>query len=124
MSLNDLRRLIQRASPRIEDVRSPDRTDIIRREHGHLPFREIVDALDALEFSAGSFMRCFRDLSTQEPEKDEHTGKILEDTAVHNLFNMLDGLRVLSPSIPIPTVVDPETEQEPVASEPGWQEVA
>jgi len=44
MSVADLRRLIQRATPRVEDVRSPDRTDIIRRNHGHLALLEIVDA--------------------------------------------------------------------------------
>lgn len=62
MSVSDLQRLIQRATPRIEDVRSPDRTDIIRRNHGHLTLREVVDAVDALEFSATSFTDLMQEL--------------------------------------------------------------
>ena len=71
MSVADLRRLVQRATPRVEDVRSPDRTDFVRREHGHLPLREVVDALDALQFSSASFLACFRELQAEPSEGAE-----------------------------------------------------
>ena len=67
-------RLVHRATPRIEDVRAPDRTattskssdadleatepesfkDFIRREHGHLPLREVVDACGCSESPASN----------------------------------------------------------------------
>lgn len=95
MSGADLRRLIQRATPRVEDVRSPDRTDFIRREHSHLPFREVVDALDALEFSAASFVR-----QMQEVLAVDGAPAPSDMTAVHAVFLILRTLRVLSPKWP------------------------
>eukprot|EP00930_Biecheleria_cincta_P043156 TRINITY_DN29670_c0_g1_i1.p1 TRINITY_DN29670_c0_g1~~TRINITY_DN29670_c0_g1_i1.p1 ORF type:complete len:452 (-),score=123.17 TRINITY_DN29670_c0_g1_i1:73-1428(-) len=129
MSVADLKRLVQRATPRVEDVRSPDRTDIIRREHGHLPFREVVDALDALEFSATSFARTFRQLLAAEEEKtSSEEEQLCSDTAVHSLFNLLDGLRVLCPAHPAAaTAAAAESEGDEewaTSSTPGWQEVA
>lgn len=82
MSAADLQRLVQRATPRVEDHRSPDRQDFIRREHGHLTLREAVDALDALEFSACAFVEIGRELPTVE-----------EPTAVHGLHRAMAGLR-------------------------------
>jgi len=62
-TLADLKKLIGQATPRIEDVRSIDRTDIIRRDHGHLNLREVSNSADALEFSVDSFIRCMREVS-------------------------------------------------------------
>lgn len=130
MSAADLRRLIERATPRSEDVRSPDRTDIIRREHGHLTLREVLDALDALRFTAQGFVEVARDLiggecdsaaageagarlgtSTAEfcdgwtgdgdGERRPASGGGLR-TAVHGLYRALSGTRVLTPAVPMP----------------------
>eukprot|EP00931_Biecheleriopsis_adriatica_P116498 TRINITY_DN92136_c0_g1_i1.p1 TRINITY_DN92136_c0_g1~~TRINITY_DN92136_c0_g1_i1.p1 ORF type:complete len:472 (+),score=104.79 TRINITY_DN92136_c0_g1_i1:68-1417(+) len=126
MSVADLRRLVQRATPRVEDVRSPDRTDIIRRQHEHLPLREIVDALDALEFSPGSFLRLFREFQ-KEPVVSTPEEPMSDDTAVHQLFRLLEGLQVLCPTMPAPAngSASPEVTSEwAVSPEPGWQEEA
>lgn len=127
MSVADLKRLVQRATPRVEDVRSPDRTDIIRREHGHLPFREVVDALDALEFSAASFARNFQDFLLTEQEKKEEEPELSSDTAVHSLFRLLSGLRVLCPAAPSQAAASEAgsgDEEWATSPQPGWQEVA
>ena len=130
MSVADLRRLVQRATPRVEDVRSPDRTDFIRREHGHLPLREVIDALDALQFSSASFLRCFGELGEfqEEPSdgikadeealvlsKEERLKRycaakpaeeMSNDTAVHQLHRLLSQVKILdlegppAPSLP------------------------
>lgn len=139
MSVADLRRLVQRATPRVEDVRSPDRTDFIRREHGHLPLRQVVDALDALQFSFASFQQCFQELQEEleqaqaeplktsgysEPlvlSKEEQLKRTVEacaskpaemssDTAVHQLYRLLCGLRVLDIEPPSTTVSDKAVE--------------
>eukprot|EP00928_Gymnodinium_smaydae_P086743 TRINITY_DN71180_c0_g1_i1.p1 TRINITY_DN71180_c0_g1~~TRINITY_DN71180_c0_g1_i1.p1 ORF type:complete len:469 (-),score=110.01 TRINITY_DN71180_c0_g1_i1:78-1484(-) len=112
MSLGDLRRLIYRASPRTEDVRSPDRTDIIKRERGHMTLREAVDALDGLGFSAESFMRRMRQalaspddaavketVATAKGVQQVCGGKSADETAIHGLFRVLESLEVLSPSL-------------------------
>ncbi|CAJ1454313.1 unnamed protein product [Effrenium voratum] len=148
MSLPDLRRLVQRASPRVEDVRSPDRTDIIRREHGHLPLREAVDALDALQFSTASFLRRFQELQ-QEPQEEgaaEEANAVAskteqlkqycaaqeakplvemsEDTVVHQLQRLMSGLKLLGVQAP-PQGVEPSLPKEWTdAPEEGWQQVA
>lgn len=127
-----MKRLVQRATPRVEDVRSPDRCDIIRRDHGHLPFREVVDALDALEFSAASFARSFRELLAAEEEKKHSEEEALcSDTAVHSLFALLEGLKVLCPAQPAAAAAaateseaNSGEEEWATSSNPGWQEVA
>ncbi|CAE7558864.1 HOP3 [Symbiodinium sp. CCMP2592] len=148
MSVADLQRLVHRATPRIEDVRAPDRMDFIRREHGHLPLREVVDALDALEFSATSFLRQFKEVSVaQEPQKSEFNdeeacvlsekGRLeryaakpaapekSDDTCVHQLHRLLAGTRVFCPQLPS-DIPQGETQAEEWASDPAsdWQEVA
>jgi len=126
-STADLERLIQRATPRVEDVRTVDRTDFIRRDHGHLTFREIVDALDALEFSVDTFAESMRELvgpmgGTGAPA----------DTAVHGLLHVVEGLEVLgSPARPASAVAagaeEPTSgfDDDEAAAEaaPDWQAV-
>lgn len=76
----DLERVIQQATPRIEDVRSVDREDFIRREHGHLNLRQVANSLDALEFTVDSFpyfMKEIRDNVVVSSEED--SGKNLGD---------------------------------------------
>lgn len=115
MSTADLQRLIQRATPRVEDVRSPDRTDFVRKEHGHLTLREIVDALDALEFTEDSFLRRMRDVAADlQPEASVEPGAQTTLTAVHGLFEVVGGLRMLSPAWP--AAQDPSASADEVAS--------
>mmetsp|Transcript_39172 Transcript_39172/g.92184 ORF Transcript_39172/g.92184 Transcript_39172/m.92184 type:complete len:448 (-) Transcript_39172:44-1387(-) len=102
MSLPDLQRLIGRATPRWEDVRSPDRTDFIRREHSHLPFREVVDALDALQFSVDTFVAQMRELPYTTLEKE---------TAVHGLHRLLDGVTLCGASAKCPPPAEPEPQE-------------
>jgi len=151
MSVADLRRLVQRATPRVEDVRSPDRTDFIRREHGHLSLREIVEALDALQFSFASFLRCFAELrepSTQESEGLEAEALVLSkeerlkrycaaqpavemsnDTAVHQLHRLLKHVKTLeSENKDMPaTSTGPSSQNVEWAARtdapPNWQEL-
>ena len=122
MSVADLRRLVQRATPRVEDVRSPDRTDFVRRDHGHLPLRELVDAIDALQFSSTSFLRCFEELKeldaaveasgtdadalvlTSEERLKRYcaaqpVAAMSKDTAVHQLYRLLSGMQILCPKV-------------------------
>mmetsp|Transcript_33777 Transcript_33777/g.61237 ORF Transcript_33777/g.61237 Transcript_33777/m.61237 type:complete len:461 (+) Transcript_33777:43-1425(+) len=135
MSVADLKRLVHRATPRTEDVRAPDRNDIIRREHGHLAFREVAASLDALEFSVGSFMRQFRefqklDLKDKPPPAPKgvtegYIPEMSDDTAVHALFRLMDSLQVLRPAIPASTSTPEEDLDEECATNPksGWEEV-
>lgn len=118
MSAVDLQRLIQRATPRVEDVRSPDRQDFVRREHGHLTLREVVDAIDALEFTVDAFSMRMRDL----PEVSS------EATAVHGLYHAIRGLQIMGAHEPPAVgadVCELETQFcEPAAeAQPGWKEV-
>lgn len=118
MSAVDLHRLIQRATPRVEDVRSPDRQDFVRREHGHLTLREVVDAIDALEFTVDAFTMQMRDL----PEVPSET------TAVHGLYSAMKGLRIMGAQEPPALGVDVCGVEaqfcEPTAEvQPGWEEV-
>lgn len=87
MSVSDLQRLVARATPRIEDVRSPDRSDFIRREHNHLTLREVVDALDALEFSGDAFVETMRLVPGHQDPSDT--------TAVHGTFEAVSGIRFM-----------------------------
>lgn len=121
MSTADLRRLIQQATPRVEDVRSPDRTDIIRREHKHLSLRQAVDALDALEFTADSFTDRMQDILGADG-----AGAASAETALHGLLRVVAGLRVLSPAVPAPEPpAPPEAEpQSEVGAGLGWKEAA
>eukprot|EP00933_Yihiella_yeosuensis_P036675 TRINITY_DN3043_c0_g4_i1.p1 TRINITY_DN3043_c0_g4~~TRINITY_DN3043_c0_g4_i1.p1 ORF type:complete len:468 (-),score=100.53 TRINITY_DN3043_c0_g4_i1:174-1577(-) len=131
MSVADLRRLVGQATPRIEDVRAPDRCDFIRREHGHLPFREVIDALDALEFSPGTFLLRFPEAlkEAEAPKEDgaEAAEPLSKDTSVHALYRMLGGIRILCPANPAPSTecCEKEVEQEsPTSPEDGWKEAA
>lgn len=141
MSVADLPRLVQRATPRVEDVRSPDRTDFIRREHGHLPLREVVDALDALQFSSASFLACFRELQEPEgPEADADNAEPLvlskeerlkrycaakpaaemsNDTAVHQLYRLLSQVKILD----LEQEAASSTHSTPSSSIPEWTTV-
>ena len=148
MSVADLRRLVQRATPRVEDVRSPDRTDFIRREHGHLSLREIVEALDALQFSFASFLRCFAELG--EPTQSEGleealvlskeerlkrycaaqpTVEMSNDTAVHQLHRLLKHVKTLDSENNVPaTSTGPSSQHVEWAARatdapPNWQEL-
>ena len=148
MSVADLRRLIQRATPRTEDVRSPDRTDFVRREHGHLPLREVVDALDALQFSHVSFLQCFEDLQEQQEAQTEDVKdsepliltkeerlkrycaakpavETSSDTAVHQLFRLLTHITILAPAFPttVSPTMDMADESAPLP-ESNWQQLA
>eukprot|EP00435_Cladocopium_sp_Y103_P061953 s159_g23.t1 len=142
MSVADLRRLVQRATPRVEDVRSPDRTDFIRREHGHLPLREVVDALDALQFSSASFLGCFGELQDEssgaegdaenaEPlvlSKEERlkrycaakpAAEMSNDTAVHQLYRLLSQVKILD----LEQEAASSTHSTPSSSTPEWTTV-
>lgn len=143
MSVVDLRRLVQRATPRVEDVRSPDRTDFIRREHGHLPLREVVDALDALQFSSASFLACFRELQDEPSEgaqadaenaeplvlsKEERlkrycaakpAAEMSNDTAVHQLYRLLSQAKILD----LEQEATSSTHSTPSSSTPEWTTV-
>jgi len=119
MSAADLRRLLQRATPRVEDVRCPDRTDFIRREHGHLTLREVVDALDALEFSCSGFLGCMPALAASS----ETAEKTADETAVHGMHRVLAGLLLLSPPLSTPA---PAADATPATAETpaeDWQQV-
>mmetsp|Transcript_35294 Transcript_35294/g.77102 ORF Transcript_35294/g.77102 Transcript_35294/m.77102 type:complete len:447 (-) Transcript_35294:27-1367(-) len=118
MSVSDLRRLIQRATPRVEDVRSPDRTDIIRKTHGHLLLREVVDALDALDFAADAFLEQMKELKDAEGSVPDGGSEL---TAVHALWRLMDGLQTMLPAAP---VAEEPGQAEDAAAEPGpgWQE--
>eukprot|EP00927_Polykrikos_kofoidii_P007406 TRINITY_DN13033_c0_g1_i1.p1 TRINITY_DN13033_c0_g1~~TRINITY_DN13033_c0_g1_i1.p1 ORF type:complete len:503 (+),score=92.76 TRINITY_DN13033_c0_g1_i1:74-1510(+) len=145
MSQADLRRLIHRATPRIEDHRCIDRTDFIRREHGHLTFREVVDAVDALEFTAVSFVEGMCELQAEvprdQPQVQEQqqiegatTAEVAGETAVHGLFRVLDGLQVLQPSLRVFSTEVVSTEEAAAAAgdeddgdndvrgAPGWED--
>lgn len=119
MSLADLQRFISRATPRVEDVRSPDRTDIIRREHKDLSLRETIDALDALEFSVNSFSDRMQTVLKAEETKIE--------TSVHSLFRIVDGIRVLSPPVTGAPTAQLDTgmaaDEEGADSAAGWEEI-
>mmetsp|Transcript_96759 Transcript_96759/g.273390 ORF Transcript_96759/g.273390 Transcript_96759/m.273390 type:complete len:485 (+) Transcript_96759:16-1470(+) len=139
MSSADLRRVIERSKPRVEDVRSPDRTDFIRREHGHLSFRAALDAITALDFAADNFLVRMREAIAETTTKPAGDGEDATapgaapdaTTSVHELFNVLDNLRVFCPSLPVPiapeaaeaaTEVDDAGPTDEVA--PGWEEAA
>jgi len=120
-TIEDLKRLIQRATPRVEDVRSVDRCDMVRRDHGHLNFRDIVNSADALEFSIDSFIRCMQELDkTSEAKEGEPSA-----TAVHGLLRSLEGLRLLTPAAALPKPTSEVEACEPAAeASEGWQEKA
>lgn len=124
-STADLERLIKQATPRVEDHRSVDRCDIIRREHGHLNFREVCNSVDALEFSSSSFIRCMKELVKRDATDKEDAG-MAAATAVHGLLRAIDGLCLLTP--PVVTAVDAQSEVkacEPAESATdGWQDEA
>ncbi|CAE6923831.1 HOP2 [Symbiodinium natans] len=145
MSAADLHRLVHRATPRVEDVRAPDRTDFIRREHGHLPLREVVDALDALEFSSASFLRQFSEVKIEKPAKPEFNeaeacvlsekGRLeryattpaapekSDDTCVHQLHRLLEDLRVLCPCLPSDKKQEAAPQEEASSPTSDWKEV-
>lgn len=115
MSAADLLRLVQRATPRTEDVRSPDRTDFVRREHGHLTLREVADALDALGFAADCFVERMRSAVAAD-------GPASGETAVHGLFRALQGLQSLEPALPPAQPEVPAPAEAPAAeAAAGWQ---
>eukprot|EP00913_Durusdinium_trenchii_P015061 g14125.t1 len=123
-------------------------SDFVRREHGHLPLREVVDALDALQFSYVSFLRCFEELDA-EPQnqvdvkdteamvltKEERLKRYCavkppietsSDTAVHQLYRLLSNLQILCPAVPecvtSPSPVDIVNEAAELP-ESNWQEL-
>jgi len=121
MSVSDLHRLIHQATPRIEDVRAPDRRDIIRREHGHMTLREVIDAADALEFSAQAFreqMDALLDGGDGPEESDEK-----KYTAVHGLHRATRGLQLLSPGFeePAPPAVASDLDEAAEGEAPAEQ---
>eukprot|EP00445_Apocalathium_hangoei_P021766 CAMPEP_0203912086 /NCGR_PEP_ID=MMETSP0359-20131031/53179_1 /ASSEMBLY_ACC=CAM_ASM_000338 /TAXON_ID=268821 /ORGANISM="Scrippsiella Hangoei, Strain SHTV-5" /LENGTH=451 /DNA_ID=CAMNT_0050837945 /DNA_START=106 /DNA_END=1461 /DNA_ORIENTATION=- len=95
MSLADLQRLVKRAVPRHEDNRTPDRLDIVRKEFGHLKLREIVDAVDALEFSADAFVEVGRQL----PGAEDPATFFENPGAVHGALRAVAGIRFLCPAL-------------------------
>lgn len=140
MALADLRRLVERATPRVEDVRSPDRTDFVRREHGHLTLREVVEAVDALEFAADTLVARGREL-VAAPQAAETTpaeggsgdaqaargkeGEFAATTAVHWLVRAVEDIQLLHDSPPPEAAAEPSSELEEATEEaPGLQERA
>lgn len=131
-SAADLERLIHRATPRVEDVRSVDRTDIIRRDHGHLNLREVANSVDALEFSGDSFRRYMKELNEKHKATDQEAGDSTTTvaTAVHGLYRAVEGLRLLTLPATNIAAVDVDTAGEVDAADPvdlgkdGWQEEA
>lgn len=89
----DLDRLIQRATPRVEDVRTVDRCDIIRRDHDHFTLNQVVDSADALEFSVDSFIRCMKELAMKAPETESAEASSNTSVArdVHGCARPVDG---------------------------------
>lgn len=90
MSVGDLKNIIARATPRVEDNRAPDRCDFIRKEFGHSNFREVINALSGLGFSRLSFMNAMK----------EHLGtkydiKAAPESGVHALYRVLLELEFL-----------------------------
>lgn len=83
MSIQDLTKLIKRATPHIEDCRTPDRQDIVRKTHGHLTLSEVVATLDALEFDAESFR-----WTMQEALR---SGQAAAAQAEHDSINLIGG---------------------------------
>jgi tetratricopeptide (TPR) repeat protein len=126
----DLEKFIKQATPRVEDVRSVDRTDFIRREHGHLNFREVVNSLDALEFSVDSFRRCMTEICKNSSPADAGDTSKSEATAVHGLLRAVDGFSLQgSPSSSSakkePKLDDDMQDCTPAAqAKEGWQEIA
>lgn len=128
-STADLERLIKQATPRVEDHRSVDRTDIIRREHGHLNFREVCNSVDALEFSSSSFTRCMKELVKRDAT-DKEDATLASSTAVHGLLRAIDGLCLLTPPVVSAAGTGKDAKSEVEACEPagsateGWQDKA
>lgn len=126
----DLKRLISRATPRSEDVRSVDRCDIIRRDHGHMSLREVTNSVDALEFSVDSFARCMQEIRDAAAEDGAEVATTSGPaTAVDGLLQIIGSLRLLAPSdssAPSEAKVEEETEAcEPAEkAKDAWQAVA
>ena len=125
----------------MEDVRSPDRTDFVRRDHGHLPLRELVDAIDALQFSSASFLRCFQELTDESAveasdaealvfSKEEQLKRycaakpvaaMSDDTAVHQLYRLLSGMQILCPKVATETSEPTLVREWAEKPGPNWQ---
>lgn len=125
MARADLERLIQRATPRVEDHRSVDRTDFIRREFGHMTLREVVDSVDALEFSIDSFLEKMKEIA-----EADSTSESSAETGVHGLQHVVEGMRLFStPTDIAPTATAAPTmegaDAEPIDDVEGsWEETA
>lgn len=112
MSVGDLKNVIARATPRVEDNRAPDRCDFIRKEYGHSNFREVVNSLSALGFSSRSFLNAMK----------EHLGadydlKKAPETGVHCLYRLFLELEVLEEEEALPVAATSDSKGDaPAAS--------
>jgi tetratricopeptide (TPR) repeat protein len=137
-TIADLKKLIYQATPRVEDVRSVDRCDIIRRDRGHMNLREVLNSVNALEFSVDSFARCMKEVrkeaaaattesSAEESKAESNAGGT---TAVDGLFQAIEGLSLLSPQGASQSGAEADASKGPTLYQPtaftndGWQDAA